>query len=148
MKLNFPSANGCENQSVPYLLSERMAWGAVFSSCWIINGFETEILKTEVLRRLSDMQLTFARKMKYTKTRKHVGGQWEIFFWSLWLSLWWFLNTIPPRGQIWALHPVCVLTSVLWDICLSLIKLGLIDFSLQTCFNCNTDIIWEGGKRL
>lgn len=62
----------------PYLLSLWIAWGAAFSSCCFINDLETEILRDEeVLKRLTDMLPTFAKKMKSTKMRKHWGGQGE-----------------------------------------------------------------------
>ena len=49
----------------PYLLSLWIAWGSAFSSCCFINDLETEIIRNEeVLKRLSDMLLTFAKKMK------------------------------------------------------------------------------------
>lgn len=49
----------------PYLLSLWIAWGAAFSSCCFINDLETEIIRNEeVLKRLSDMLLAFAKKMK------------------------------------------------------------------------------------
>lgn len=47
MKFNFSCANGCDNQRPPYLLSQRLAWGAAFSSCCFINDLETEILRNE-----------------------------------------------------------------------------------------------------
>lgn len=59
-------------------------------SCCFINDLETEIVgHEEVLKWLTDMSQTFAKKMKCTERKKHQGGQWGTkcsIFWFVWPS--------------------------------------------------------------